>query len=741
MKREKYITVITYLFMTIEAMLMGLTILLFTSLSGSIENLMKTAETPDFLQMHAGQFDYEKIKKFAVNHPGVEKWQVCRFLNIDNGMLAVNDKTFSQNTQDNGLCVQSNSFDYLIDTLNEIPSVEGGEVYVPACYKAEYEIETGDVLQIGSKSLTVAGFIRDSQMNSMMASSKRFLVSESDYQLFKEAGTEEYLIEFRLKDGWDVNTFASDYVEAALPANGPTITYSLIKLMNTLSDGMMILVILLVSIVILFISILCIRFILLTTLEKDKPEIGMMKAIGISKKDIRRLYYNKYVILAVSGSVSGLIIAIILSTPLSSQMRELYGSDFSLVKVVAFSVIGVTLVEGILLLLIRRILKKIEKLSAIQILQKRSDKDKGRKQQLMLISVITACCLFLAVVPMNILSTISSEKFVTYMGIGDAELRVDIRQTDNIVEKTDLIESRLQTDSKVNDYVILQTRVTSAKAINRDSQKLLVEWGNHNKFPLKYVNGRAPEAPGEIALSALNASELELTTGDVIKLEINEKLVDYKICGIYSDITNGGKTAKAFGEEMTPADDDVMWSVIYIELTDGVDKGNWLETINEYAEKENISIKATDIPSYVLSTYSQTITQVSNAAKVSVAAGVVILLIVVILFMRMIIQGDRKNIAFKKAIGFTTSDIKKDYLKKSGEFVAIGIGAGILLGIYLGEMACGMILNSFGISKFEMIINYPVVMVEIPMLYIGVAFGAVAATLLEIKSVSAREAL
>lgn len=52
MKREKYTTVITYFFMTIEAMLMGLTILLFTSLSGSIENLMKTAETPDFLQMH-----------------------------------------------------------------------------------------------------------------------------------------------------------------------------------------------------------------------------------------------------------------------------------------------------------------------------------------------------------------------------------------------------------------------------------------------------------------------------------------------------------------------------------------------------------------------------------------------------------------------------------------------------------------------------------------------------------------
>ena len=53
--------------------------------------------------------------------------------------------------------------------------------------------------------------------------------------------------------------------------------------MNALSDGIMIIVILLVAFVVLYISVMCIRYIILTQLEKDRREIGMMKSIGIAR--------------------------------------------------------------------------------------------------------------------------------------------------------------------------------------------------------------------------------------------------------------------------------------------------------------------------------------------------------------------------------------------------------------------------------------------------------------------------
>ena len=179
-RANKLSSAATFFFMAVSAMLLCLTVLLGGSLLGSIDHLMEESQTPDFLQMHAGEADEVQITAFAEEQKEVEQWQLCRFLNLENAILSLNGRSLSGNTQDNGLCVQSPSFDYLLDTKDHRVSVQEGEVYVPVCYRREYGLEQGQLMQIGSESLRIAGFIRDSQMNSMMDSSKRFLVNEAD---------------------------------------------------------------------------------------------------------------------------------------------------------------------------------------------------------------------------------------------------------------------------------------------------------------------------------------------------------------------------------------------------------------------------------------------------------------------------------------------------------------------------------------------------------------------------------
>ena len=212
----------------------GLSILLFGSLSSAIDSLMLKAQTPDFLQMHVGEINEEEIARFSENRSDVEAMQICRFLNLQNSQLTIGGKSLINNTQDNGLCCQNHSFDLLIDAENKRIQPNLGEVYVPVCYKMEYGLKAGDVMQIGTEKLSVAGFLRDSQMNSMMASSKRFLVNEVDYERIRPLGSEEYLIEFKLHEGSDINAFSTAYMDAGLPGNYPTITYPLIKMMNAL---------------------------------------------------------------------------------------------------------------------------------------------------------------------------------------------------------------------------------------------------------------------------------------------------------------------------------------------------------------------------------------------------------------------------------------------------------------------------------------------------------------------------
>ena len=371
-----------------------------------------------------------------------------RFLNLENSSIVLGGHSLADSTQDNGVCVQSRQFDYLVDLENRVigGGVQRGEIYVPVCYRQMFGLDVGETVQIGRIEFTIAGFLRDSQMNAMMASSKRFLVCGADYERLKSAGSEEYLIEFLLEEGADVHALATAYTDAGLPANGPAITKPLIRMMNGLSDGLMILVILLVSVVVLLISMLCIRFTLLTQLEADRKEIGMMKAIGLPGKEIRGLCFLKFLALSGLGAVCGLVLAFLLKGPISAQMRELYGAAENGRTGFLAALAGAALTEGVLLLSVRRTLKSTEKLSAAEALTGQRGNGRGRRllsPQYGIVALVVALGMFLIVLPQNILSTISSPRFVTYMGIGDGEIRLDIRQTEDIAGKTEQPARRL----------------------------------------------------------------------------------------------------------------------------------------------------------------------------------------------------------------------------------------------------------------------------------------------------------
>lgn len=731
-RKNRLFAAATVAFMTVSAMLFALTAVLSISLLSSIQTLMEQAKTPDFLQMHAGTVKEEEISAFAEAHPEVEDWQVMPFLNLENSKISLGEHSLADSTQDNGLSMQGQTFDYLVDLTNELPEVHSGEVFVPICYKAQYELSEGDTMQIGNRKFTIAGFIRDSQMNSMMASSKRFLVNETDYESMRETGTEEYLIEFRFEEGTDTGEFEHAYKEAGLPDNGPAVTKPLIRMMNALSDGMMIFVILLVSVVAVLISVICIRFLLLTRMERERKEMGMLRAIGMAKSQIRGLWFAKYVLLSTAGALFGLFAAGLVQKPLTAQMQQLYGGAAICFGTMAGAVLAVVLAEGILLLAIRRILKKMEKLPVLSCMYDVPEQRKSREnRRYLLIAAIAAACAFLMLVPGNLHHTLASPKFVTYMGIGDAGLRMDIRQTDDIAGVTARMAEQLAGDADVEKYVVLKTRSYSMCLPDGSTSGLMVEEGDHSVFPVRYEKGGAPKEKGQIALSALNAKETGLTVGDHLLLNTENGAETYTVCGIYSDITNGGKTAKAcrIADEKAP----VMWSVFYVSLKDHVAEKTWIKRY-QYPE-----IKVTDIADYVKGTYGQTLKEIKLAAVVAGGISAGILFVVTALFLRLTIEKNRYAISLKKAIGFCSRDIKRSYRIRGFLPAFFGIVTGILFGNTCGEKLCGSILTSFGAEGFSFVTDWRMVCFLIPVTLSFAAVAAVEAGIWEIKNIRAFE--
>ena len=737
-RKNKLVSIATCLFMIISAVFIGLTVLLSVSLLGAIDNLMTEAKTCDFLQMHSGDIDEAQLREFADSRDDVEDMLIANFLNIENSSITLNGISLADSTQDNGLCIQNENFDHLLGTDNEILHASEGTVYVPVCYKSEYDLEPGQEMRIGDMSLTIAGFLRDSQMNSMMASSKRFLVSSEDYRKLESIGRQEYLIEFLIKDGCDINAFATAYADAELPANGPTITSPLIKMMNALSDGMMILIIFLAGIVVLVISLICIRYIVLTGMEKDKKSAGMLKALGFSGKDIRKIFISKYIILSMFGGIAGAFAARDISEPLGMQMRELYGASGDNAGTFAASLIGVFITEAIILLSIRKQLKKNDRLSAVEVIGDRCKNTSRKKDSLIWITAVTSAAVFLILVPVNFSTTISSDRFVSYMGVGQSHIRMDVRQCDDIGGVSNDLIDKLITELTVDKYTLMQTKSFRATIHGDENVNLTTEIGDHEVFPLNYIEGVCPKSEGEIALSKLNSQELECGVGDTIVLHRSSGDVAYTVCGIYSDITNGGKTAKIYGDSETDKDIPIMWSIIYITLNDPAEAENFIKGYQDYCSEYGGSVKITDIAGYMNGLYGRTIKSIGYAAALSFAVSYIIIFIVVVLFIRLMIWQEKSEISLKKALGISVRYIRNEYAKRSFIYIAAGAVLGIFLGVFLGERIAGMMLGTLGAAGFKFIINPVIAYILVPCCAFIIGLSAVKAGSREVRTIELR---
>ena len=75
-KGNRLLAVTTWLFMTVSAFLFALTSFLFFGLLGSVDTLMEKAQTPDFLQMHAGEINEKELVRFTGEHEEVRDYQL-----------------------------------------------------------------------------------------------------------------------------------------------------------------------------------------------------------------------------------------------------------------------------------------------------------------------------------------------------------------------------------------------------------------------------------------------------------------------------------------------------------------------------------------------------------------------------------------------------------------------------------------------------------------------------------------
>lgn len=324
LRNHVFLSVVTTLFMAICAMLLALTIMLFLNLSGAIDSLMEQAQTPDFLQMHAGEIDREALERFVEGRQDVEQWQVCGFLNLENGIIRLGEKTLEDSTQDNGLCVQGSGFDYLLDMENRLPDVRDGQIYAPVCYRAEYGVREGDAVWIGTREsevFTVCGIYSDITNGGKTAKaafreeSASAMWSVFYVKLAEDTGRGDWIAEYQERCAAEgITVKIADIAEYVQGTYGQTL--SQVELAARAALGIAAAVIALVTFLFLRLSI-----------EQDRSGIALRKALGFTNSEVGESYIRRAFIAALAGLLAGILAGNICGEGVCGMLLKSFGAD------------------------------------------------------------------------------------------------------------------------------------------------------------------------------------------------------------------------------------------------------------------------------------------------------------------------------------------------------------------------------------------------------------------------------
>ncbi|MED0874886.1 ABC transporter permease [Bacillus mobilis] len=730
--QNKMIIIILFMFIMLSSLLMTSASSNVINLLNSMDQLFKVSNAPHFVQMHAGEINQKSIDSFVVKTPFVKEQQTAEMIQIGGSNIFIKKKNEAEHNSvmDISFVKQNSNFDFLLDLNNEVINVRKGEIGVPIYYMQKYKLRIGDKIWVVKNNneleLTISSFVRDVQMNPSIVSSKRFVISDEDFERIKgNFGESEYLIEFQLTDVNKINEFETLYQSSNLPQKGPSITYSLFKTLNSLTDGIIAAVLIIISALLMLIASLCIRFTIMTSMEEDYREIGVMKAIGITSKEIQKLYVTKYVVIAASGCICGYILSLFVTKIFTSNISLYMGTANTSVLHFIVPLIVTTLLFLAVIFFCRLILRNFRRITAIDALRSRDNlgKRKGKSSFSLsqtkitnvnifigiqdvvkrfklyrVLSIVLIIAVFMIVVPVNFLYTIQSPKFVNYMGTGKSDIRIDLQQTENIEKRFKDVISYIRNDEEVEKYAAFVT--STFKMVNADGthESLHVEVGDFTKFPLDYIQGMSPKNEDEIALSYMNANELKKNVGDEIVLFVEGKERVLTISGIYQDVTNGGKTAKA---GFPYNSENILWYVVNVDVKSTV---NLQEKVKEY--KHNFSsAKITDTDNYLTQTLGETIKQLRFVTQVAILIAILISVLITAMFFKMLLAKDSSQILIMKNIGFSYKDIRIQYITRSIVILLIGIVTGTLLAATFGEMLVSWLGSFMGAAHIKFVVN------------------------------------
>ncbi len=296
-----------------------------------------------------------------------------------------------------------------------------------------------------------------------------------------------------------------------------------------------------------------------------------------------------------------------------------------------------------------------------------------------IVFVLMLIITFLVMVPIRSLQTMQAEDFVTYMGSPICDLLVEVMQGEELEERNEelsnILSEEIEKGHVQNANVLRRVRL-QAFSNTDELVGVHVDTGSSAGKGIVYISGTNPSTLNHIALSYLLADELGKEVGDKVNIISDNQTYCLEVCGIYQDVTSGGKTAKAIYDLEGELSEKYTYQ---LELSNDISA----EVFSNNLKSElgiGYSIKSMD--SFLEQTLGGVTVRFSQAVYLVIIIGMIITIFIVLLYMELRLSRTMHALAEKIAIGIP---IKAICIQELYPMLLLG-GTGVILGVILTEL-------------------------------------------------------
>lgn len=721
-----------FVLVAISAMLLSVGFVLFFQFGSYFDERADELNAPHVAIVQSESITTDEQERYLASYPKVTETETIPVLS-GFGEYYVNDsKTTGLQIFESIKTKQKMNPPLLIG--DSLP-LDDSSIYVPYLMKVTGGYDLGDdyrvILGGKTQTYTIAGFTEEVMYGSLMNTLYRYYLSDAAYQRLSkdnpwmECSLQQVRLEnpddsLQLEIDYQKEFFFAQESDGASSSLVQTLKIDDAKTARTSIPMIASALMMAFSLILISICLVVIRFRIVNNIEESIHDIGALKAIGYTSRQLIMSIVMQFLSIALFGSIVGLVLAQAM-LPATAQMLE---SQTALVWNPGFSfelsAIVFVLICGIVALTSLIAANRIRKLAPLIALRsgftthsfKRNtlplDATRGplplllalkgllnKKKQAVMISLIVAFVTFASVASISTYYNIGVEptEFIKIVAgeLPDAGLLLEDS------EKTEEVIDHLEDDSRVRsvfgfqDVNLAVDDITVTTIITEDFSRLE---GN------MLVEGRYPIHDNEVALGGNAAKALDKHIGDTVAVTQGGKTKEYFVTGIIQMMLSGGINMSMTYDGLMHVQSDYKFDQIYIYLNDDVEVSPFLTSVESREGK---------IFSSVVNMKEMTDAQFSAYGSIFGILTLVIFLVtalVIILVLYMVMKTAilqrKREFGIMKAVGFTTSQLMHQLAFNYLPIILFGVVIGGTVGYFCFNPLFVSLMSGFGILKVEL---------------------------------------